>query len=228
MRILSVETSAKTASAAIWQDGVVIGEYNLNAGYTHSHTIMPMIQSLLDMTGLSIDGIDRIAVAAGPGSFTGLRIGMAAVKGISFATGIECIPVSTLLAICYNLAGMGGIICPAMDARRDNVYTALYSFGSDGRPESLYADCAATLAEITAEIDRLDQPVTIIGDGAELVYGHLKDSGIYNPDRHMLAPIQMRLQKAASLAVAAGHITETVSGDRLLPVYLRQPMAMQN
>ena len=142
MKILALDSSGMTASAAILEDGILRAEYTVNIGLTHSQTLLPMIDTISKMTGIKAEELDAIAIAAGPGSFTGLRIGSATAKGIGLAWDIPIVSVQTVDALAYNLYGTEGLICPMMDARRQQVYTGLYRFAAEGfrtesRPDEL-------------------------------------------------------------------------------------------
>ncbi|MGN0661063.1 MAG: tRNA (adenosine(37)-N6)-threonylcarbamoyltransferase complex dimerization subunit type 1 TsaB, partial [Oscillospiraceae bacterium] len=141
MIILGIDTSAQTASAAVCSEDRIIACGSVNAKLTHSQTIMPLVTSLLEAAHISLDGIDAFAVSKGPGSFTGIRIGVSAVKGLAFAKSKPCIGVSTLSALAYNMLGFDGIICPVMDARCSQVYNAVFRI-SGGAPERLCPDRA--------------------------------------------------------------------------------------
>ena len=132
MKILALDSSGMTASAAIMEDGILRAEYTVNIGLTHSQTLLPMIDTITGMTGIKTEELDAIAIAGGPGSFTGLRIGSSTAKGIALAWNIPVISVQTVDALAYNLYGTQGLICPMMDARRQQVYTGLYRFVMDG------------------------------------------------------------------------------------------------
>ena len=147
MKILALESSAKAASVCLWEDGVLLAESYQNSGLTHSRTLLPMCQTMLDNYGHQLSQVDVIAVASGPGSFTGLRIGLSTAKGLAWPRQLPCIGVSTLEAMAWNLAHMDGVICCAMDARRKQVYNALFE-AEDGQLTRLTPDRAISLAEL--------------------------------------------------------------------------------
>ena len=128
MRLLAIESSAKTASAAIWDDGIVVAEYTTNHKMTHSQTLLPMIDEIVKRTGVNLADISAIAISKGPGSFTGLRIGSATAKGLGQALNLPIVEVPTLEGLAYNLSEYEGLVCPCMDARRNHVYGAIYIF----------------------------------------------------------------------------------------------------
>lgn len=219
MKILAVESSAVSASAAVCDNGRIISENYINAGLTHSQTLMPMIKNCMDTAGVTLSDIDLVAVAHGPGSFTGIRIGIAAVKGIAFG-GKECCGVSTLEAMAYNLKGTDCIALCAMDARCSQVYMAMFDCGDD--VVRLCEDKAVMIAEIPEMIKNLKKDIIILGDGAELCYNYLKTVC----DNVRLAPMLSRYQRASGVAFAAEcGAGERVAADKLTPVYLRVPQA---
>lgn len=216
---MAVESSAVSASAAVCDNGRIISENYINAGLTHSQTLMPMIKNCMDTAGVELSDIDLVAVAHGPGSFTGIRIGIAAVKGIAFG-GKECCGVSTLEGMAYNLKGTDCVALCAMDARCSQVYMAMFDCGDE--VVRLCEDKAVMIAEIPEMIKNLKKDVIILGDGAELCYNYLKT--ICNNVR--LAPVISRYQRASGVALAAEcGAGERVTADKLTPVYLRVPQA---
>lgn len=219
MKILAVESSAVSASAAVCDNGRIISENYINAGLTHSQTLMPMIKNCMDTAGVTLNDIDLVAVAHGPGSFTGIRIGIAAVKGIAFG-GKECCGVSTLEGMAYNLKGTDCVALCAMDARCSQVYMAMFDCGDE--VVRLCEDKAVMIAEIPEMIKNLKKDVIILGDGAELCYNYLKTVC----DNVRLAPVISRYQRASGVALAAEcGAGERVTADKLTPVYLRVPQA---
>ena len=167
MLLFSLECSAAAASAAIYRDEKLLGEEFLNVPQTHSVTLLPMAKSLLEHTGISPAQIDYYAVSRGPGSFTGLRIGIAAIKGLAFPDDTPCIGVSTPEAIAYGLLGFEGTVIPMMDARCGQVYTALFQ-GKDGRLTRLSEDEALPLSELKEKLKSCTGPLWLCGDGAHL------------------------------------------------------------
>ena len=147
MKILALDSTAVAASVALCEDGELLGEYTVRNGNTHSQTLLPMVESLLSFFEMSADDIDLFAASSGPGSFTGVRIGAATVKGLAFGTQKPCLGVSTLEALAYNLIGQNGLICPVMNARRKQVYTALFRCQS-GQLERLLPDSALAITEL--------------------------------------------------------------------------------
>lgn len=223
MKILAVESSAGPASCAVYEDGKVLASSYINVKLKHSQTLLPMIDAMLKNSGVGIDDIDMLAVAAGPGSFTGIRIGVAAVKGIAFARGIPCVGVSTLAAMAHMAAAFNfdGIVCPAMDARCTQVYTAM--FECRGKTITrLTEDSALMIEELKNQIISTKKSVLFIGDGALLCYNAICQhcSNVY------IAPEPFRFQNAVGVAMQAANEPEkAVSADRLVPIYLRLPQA---
>ena len=220
MKILALESSAKAASCAVLADGELLASAWQAAGLTHSRTLLPMVEGMLKNSELTMEAMDAVAVAAGPGSFTGLRIGIAAVKGLAWAAEKPCIPVSTLEAMAWPLAHLEGSIVCAMDARRQQIYNAVF-LADSGALERLREDRALSLEEAAA-VAGLDGPMTIVGDGAQMCFEFFTARGI----DCRLAPVHLRLQSAAGVALAAWRRrTETVSAQELMPVYLRLSQA---
>ena len=225
MTVLSAESSAKAASCAVTKDGILLGEYYLNSGFTHSKTLLPMIDQLLSTLSIPPSDIDLLAVNRGPGSFTGIRIGVAAIKGLSFSCGAKCVGVSTLDSLCYNIPSYEGLICPVMDARVGQVYNALFE-RRGGVLTRLCADRAITVKDLEEELCALSSPFLLVGDGAGLCAGSFSQS---LSGRAQLAPESLRLSRASSVAAAAvaglGSIYEAVDGALLSCGYLRPSQA---
>jgi len=223
LKVLALDTSSKAASCALWDDGALKGEFYLNVGLTHSQTIMPMVQSLLQSTGAQLSEIDRFAVSTGPGSFTGLRIGLSAVKGMAMATGKPCVGVSTLEGLCRNIACFQGYLVPVMDARCMQVYTALFR-SETGAVTRLEEDMAIPLTQLEDKLRALPPaPMMLVGDGAALCLAQLAERlpGL------RISPEGLRLQRAGSVALLAAESTRTVPAAELEPAYLRLPQAQR-
>lgn len=223
MKILALETSAKAVSAAVTEDGKVLASGYQDTGLTHSRTLMPIVEGILKNTGLTMADIGAVAVAAGPGSFTGIRIGVSAAKGLAFAADKPAIGVSTLAAMARNAAFAGGLIVCAMDARRNQIYNALFE-AKDGSLTRLTPDRAIGLAELAEELRSDPRPKTVVGDGARLCQGSLLEAGV--PCR--LAPAHLVMQSAVSVALEAEALAAAgglVSPQALEPVYLRPAQA---
>ena len=224
MIILALESSAGPCSAALWEDGALIAQNWQNSGLTHSRTLLPMVEALLKNCGRTLDGVDVIAVAAGPGSFTGLRIGVAAAKGLAWPGDKLCAPCSTLESMAWPLAHLEGrlIVC-AMDARRKQVYNALFLATGEGL-ERLTPDRAISLAELGEELKNYKNPKIAVGDGAVLCYNSLVEA---IPELR-LAPAHLRLQSAWGVAQAAEELAARgglIPGGKLAPAYHRLSQA---
>ncbi len=225
MKILAIDTSATAASACIAQEDKIIGEFFINTALTHSQTLVPMIEQLSKNTGVPISELDAVAVNAGPGSFTGVRIGVAAVKGISFANNLPCVSVSTLESMAYNLLGEDCIVCSVMDARCSQVYNALFKLNSKN-VERICPDRALSLDDLKQELLKYNEKIVLVGDGAELCFRHFENS-LKNAE---IAYINRRIQTASSTAcVAFKKLSEgdTLSSEELMPTYLRLPQAQR-
>ncbi len=219
MRILAIESSAKAASVALCEDGKLTAQYFQNCGLTHSRTLMPMAEALLKNCDLTSADIDLFAAAAGPGSFTGIRIGVSAAKGLAWGAGKPCCGVSTLEAMAWQvLCAKDSVVCCVMDARRNEVYNAL--FRTDGqRPERICGDRAISLEKLAEEYTG-ETPWLFVGDGAELCRDYFDKKGL----RGALAPGHLIMQSAWGVARAA-ETKEPVTPELLKPVYLRLSQA---
>ena len=223
MKILAFETSAKAASVAITDNGKLLGESYQNTGLTHSQTLMVMAEDLLKACNLSVKDVQAVAVAAGPGSFTGVRIGVAAAKGFAWGAELPCYGVSTLEAMALNLGVWEGYVVPAMDARRNQVYTAIFR-AEKGALTRVEEDMAISLAELGEKIKNFAQPVFLVGDGALLCYNTLLEEV---PDL-VLPPEHRMHQRAAGVALAAQVMADNGdpgNGAELTPNYLRLSQA---
>ena len=223
MTILAFETSAKAASAALFREGVLLGETYQNTGLTHSQTLLSMAESLMASCGVTPVEIDAVAAAAGPGSFTGVRIGVAAAKGFAWGREIPCVGVSTLAAMAVGLGAWQGYVCPVMDARRSQVYNALFRVDC-GKCTRIREDRAISLRDLGEDVKNLSGPIFLVGDGSVLCYNTLLETvpGLVLPPEHR------RHQRAAGVALEAARILETgerPSGAELVPNYLRLSQA---
>ena len=220
MKILSLDSSSVTASVSVTENGKVLGEGFINNGLTHSQTLMPLVAETLEKSGVSIKDIDLFAVTNGPGSFTGVRIGIASVKGMADALGKECIPVSTLEAIAQPLNTQDVIACAVMDARCNQVYTASFIGG-----KRLSQDRAILIDELADELKEYGKKTVFIGDGAVLCYERLKDK----LDNVSLADESIRYIHASGIGFIAeektGRGESPVNSAKLVPFYLRLPQA---
>ena len=221
MLMLALESSAKAASAAVFEDGRLLGLTVEMSGLTHSRTLLPMAEDLLRNLDRDVKALDVVAVAHGPGSFTGLRIGMAEAKGLCWALRIPAVGVSTLEAMAYGGPDAeGALLCCAMDARRSQVYNALFRVES-GRPVRLTEDRAIAASDLASELPLYGGSWVLLGDGAELCLREL--SGVPGLALH-LAPEPLRVQSARGVGLAALE-REPRPVDELLPVYLRLSQA---
>ena len=219
MLILAFESSAKPASAALVKDGQLLSQYMQCSALTHSRTLLPMAEDMLKNAELRLSNVDLIAVAHGPGSFTGIRIGVATVKGLAWAAEKPCVGVSTLEAMAWHGLAVGGYICPVMDARRSQVYNALFKI-ENGRPVRMTDDRPIALDELSKEVTALGAPVFLVGDGAALCFEYFTAHGV----PCVMAPDNLRWQDAWGVAMAAADKTPG-NADELLPVYLRLSQA---
>lgn len=217
MLILGVESSAVSASAAVYEDEKMLSSKFINAGLTHSQTLLPLIVDALKSANKSFDDIEKIAVSVGPGSFTGVRIGVATVKGIAFKKNIPCVAVSALEAIANNdFFEEGAVICACMDARRNQFYNALFKI-NDGKVSRITPDRAIDIMQIKSDTEKFDN-VIVAGDGAELAYKTLQSDNVF------LADETSRFQNADSV-IRASFGKQTVLPEKLMPVYLRLSQA---
>ena len=223
MITLAIDSSAVAASAALTEDGKILGEFFCNTGLTHSQTLMPMIRCLLQSTKTSLENVGLFAVSAGPGSFTGIRIGVASVKGLAFPFGTPCVGVSTLEALAWNLAHLSGTVCAVMDARCGQVYNAVFRV-SGGAPERLTPDRAVAADELAAECANAPKPLFLVGDGAKLCYNRrgFQAIGALLPPEALIYQRAVGVANAAAAAFANG---AAVSPAALRPVYLRPAQA---
>lgn len=223
MLILAFETSAKAASAALLEDGRLLGESYQNTGLTHSQTLLVMAEHLLAQCGKTVAEVTAVAVAAGPGSFTGVRIGVAAAKGFAWGRELPCYGVSTLEAMALSLGAWQGYVCPCMDARRSQVYNALFSV-SQGTLERLREDRAIALTELAEELKALDGPIFLVGDGSTLTYRTLSGEipNLVLPPEHRGHQRADGVALLAAQKIAAG---EPGDANALTPNYLRLSQA---
>ena len=223
MLILAFETSAKAGSAALMDDNKLLGESYNNTGLTHSQTLLTMAEDLLKNCGYGPKDVTAVAVAEGPGSFTGVRIGVAAAKGFAWGGELPCYGVSTLEAMAKQMGVFQGYICPVMDARRSQVYNALFH-AEKGQLHRICDDRAIALADLAEELKNLKEPIFLVGDGSVLCYNTLLESV-----PNLVCPPEHRMhQRAAGVALAAKEmISQGLPGDAaaLTPNYLRLSQA---
>lgn len=223
MTILAFETSAKAASVALSRDGILLGESYQNTGLTHSQTLLSMAQSLILSCGLTPEDVEAVAAASGPGSFTGVRIGVAAAKGFAWGRELKCVGVSTLAAMAAYINVYDGIVCPVMDARRNQVYNALFDC-SCGNCTRIREDRAISLQELGEDVKNFAKPIFLVGDGSVLCYNTLLEAvpGLVLPAEHR------RHQRASGVALEAERMLQAggdFSGASLVPNYLRLSQA---
>ena len=223
MLILAFETSAKAGSVALWQDGKLLGESYQNTGLTHSQTLLSMAENLIASCGYTPQDVTAAAVAAGPGSFTGVRIGVAAAKGFAWGLEIPCCGVSTLEAMAENLGIYDGYVLPVMDARRSQVYNALFR-ADQGVLSRIKEDRAISLADLCEELKDIGGPIYLVGDGSPLTYNTLKEQipALILPPEHRMH------QRAAGVAMVAERMLqkgELCDAAALTPNYLRLSQA---
>ena len=226
MKILAIEASGPVAGCALLEDGTLTAEYSVQYKKKHSQSLVPMLNEMKEMLDLDLSSIDFIAVTAGPGSFTGLRIGAATVKGLGLALDKPVLPVPTVDSLACGLYGTDRVICPLMDARRQQVYTGIYE-NKDGL-RVLEPQCETALTEITGKLNELGREVIFLGDGVPVNEEALRDE-MKVP--YLIAPAHLNRQRAASTAVRAAQIyaekgeEALVSADDFRPEYLRVPQA---
>lgn len=223
MKILALETSATAASAAVCEDENLIAQSFQRTGLTHSATLLPMVESMLKNAGMTLQEMDLIAVAAGPGSFTGLRIGVSAAKGLAWPLDKPCAGVSTLEAMAWQLVGMEGVVCAAMDARRQQVYNALFEL-SDGKPVRLTPDRAISLEELERELANVEKTQIMVGDGAHLCYNAYEKIGrpVKMAPPHLLFQSAWGVARCALEQARSGQLTDAAG---LVPNYHRLSQA---
>lgn len=223
MLILAFETSAKAASVALLEDGKLLGESYQNTGLTHSQTIMVMAEDLLKQCGKTVADVTAVAVANGPGSFTGIRIGVAAAKGFAWGAELPCVGASTLASMAVGLGIWQGYVCPVMDARRSQVYNALYHVDC-GKYTRIREDRAISLQELGEDVKNLSEPIFLVGDGSVLCYNTLSEKV-----PGLILPPEARMhQRAAGVALEAERLLRsggTFPAGALVPNYLRLSQA---
>ena len=222
MIILALDSTAQTGAVALCRDEKLVASFTLNTGNTHSETLLPSVEAVLKLGDVTVDDVDLFAISKGPGSFTGVRIGAATVKGMAFGKDKPCIGVSTLEALAYNLRGFSGIACPVMNARRSQVYNALFRV-ENGKIERLCPDRAIALSDLAEELAAYgDTPVYLSGDGYEMTREALTNCNLG------VTPEELIYQSGYSVAMcglAAYEAGERTTDAELVPTYLRLPQA---
>ena len=236
MKICSIDSSGLVAGVAITENDITVADYSIQYKITHSQTLMPMLDEIVKRIGMDISDVDALAVAAGPGSFTGLRIGSATVKGLGLVIDKPVVAVPTLEALAYNAYGADGLVCPIMDARRHQVYTGIYSFEYNKETceydmKCLLPQTACEFDELVDKLNELGKRVMFLGDGVPVFAGEMNEKLTVE---YSLAPAHMNRQRAAALgALAVRYMENRVDGlegvvtsaDDFAPVYLRLSQA---
>ena len=223
MLILGIDTAAAPCCAAVYDTDKqqTLGSFVINNKLTHSVTLMPVVSDLLRNSGITTEDIDLFAVANGPGSFTGLRIGISAVKGMAFAASKPCAAVSTLEAMAYNVAMCDGIVCASIDARCNQVYTATF-LNDNGTVTRLTDEECLKSDELAARLSEYDGDIILVGDGAQLVKKAADEQGVDT----RLAPDPLRFQTGYGICLAAMN-AERIAPEQLMPMYLKLPQAQR-
>lgn len=225
MKLLALDSSAVSASVAIFQDDKLIGEFFINTKQTHSQTLMPMVEHTLACTKTALEDIDLFAISAGPGSFTGVRIGVACIKGMAFVQNKPCIGVSTLEAMAYPLNMFNGIVCAVMDARCEQVYSGLFRV-NNGAVTRLKEDCAIAITDLAAQLQIFSGDVIyLVGDGANLC----RQAEAFQTLPMQLVAEHLQYQRAVGVAQCANaqisRGVAAITAEQLAPIYLRLPQA---
>ena len=224
MKILALDSSGLVASVAVAEDDNLIGEYTVNYKKTHSQTLLPMLDTVAKMIDLDLETVDAIAIAKGPGSFTGLRIGSATAKGLGLALDKPIVEIPTVDGLAYNLWGAGDLVCPLMDARRNQTYTGIYEF-QNGEMQVVEPQCAVDISKIVEKINDLQRPVVFLGDGVPVFRVYIEEH-VQVP--YSFAPAHLNKQRAGAVAVLAFTYLQkgqTVSAGEHQPDYLRLSQA---
>lgn len=224
MKILGIDSSGLVATVALQSDDILVGEYTIHNQKTHSQTLLPMIHDMLELAGTGAEELDAIAVAAGPGSFTGLRIGAATAKGLGQALGIPLVAVPTLEGLAYNLAGADVLVCPMMDARRNQTYYGIYDVSGD-LPRAVVSQEVAPIETVFEKIRKIGQEILFIGDGVPVFAQRLaEESGL----SYRLGADSVRYQRASSVTALGRKYMEmgkAVPAKEFAPTYLRLSQA---
>ncbi len=228
MKVLAIDSSGLVATVAVVEDNELLAEYTTNYKKTHSQTLLPMLEHVKEMIDLDLNTVDYLAVAAGPGSFTGLRIGSATVKGLGLALNKPVVEVPTLEGLAYNLCGTDHLVCPLMDARRNQVYTGIYEFEAEEHTwqmKTVKEQCAVDVAEIIEECNKLGRPVIFLGDGVPVYEAKIAEL-CRVPYTFALAGMnRQRAAAVAALAVKYAGEGKVVSAAEHAPEYLRKSQA---
>ena len=224
MLILSLESTASMASAALWRDGSLLAQYSLQSGNTHSTTLLPMAQSILTSASLTAADVDLFACTVGPGSFTGVRIGTATVKGLAFGSGKPCVGVSSVEALAWGMRGVNGIVCPLINARRTQYYSALFRI-CGGEVTRLTEDDVILDVDLPGILAAYDEPVWLCGDGYAAAWrGELHPKLQYTPEM-LRQPSAFAAADCAAKMYADAEDKSVFTDAALVPVYLRKTQA---
>lgn len=218
MLVLAIDTTTSVCSVALAEDDRLVGEIATNLPRTHSQRLMPMVETLFAETATKPEDLDLLAVTRGPGSFTGLRIGIATVKGMGLALDLPVAGLSTLQVLAHNFSQ--GLVCPVLNARLDQVYTALYRSGTGPVPENIIPEHPASVEDLLAELREYKEPIWFCGDGVDLVY----PAAVQVLTTPVRAPFHLNRPRAAALVDLARQ-APTCSADALTPLYLRDSQA---
>ncbi|MCR4647961.1 MAG: tRNA (adenosine(37)-N6)-threonylcarbamoyltransferase complex dimerization subunit type 1 TsaB [Lachnospiraceae bacterium] len=225
MKILALDSSGLVASVAYLEDGKIKGNINVNYQKTHSQTLLPMLDELVKTLDINLSEVDCIAVANGPGSFTGLRIGVATVKGLGLSLRKDIVPVSTLEALSLNWYGANGIVCPIMDARRSQVYAAAYRFGKEVKGEEVIEPVNCEISKLLEKLEGFGEKIYFTGDGVPVYREYIEN----NLKAETVFPMPVNAyQNAGNVAVLGQYYAEkglTKKAEEVSPVYLRKPQA---
>ncbi len=224
MKVLSIDSSGLVATVAVMVDDILVGEYTIHNKKTHSQTLLPMISDMLAMAEVEPNELDCIAVSAGPGSFTGLRIGASTAKGLAWTLGVPIVSVSSLMALAMNVQQKGALVCPIMDARRSQVYYGVYRIG-EGIPEIVVEPDVAPIEEVVDQLSQFGEMVTFLGDGVPVFENVLREQ--MDVPVSFAAPYE-RYQRGASVAVLGQLLYQegkSMKAAEFAPVYLRKSQA---
>lgn len=224
MNVLSIESSGLVASVALMSEDILVGEYTIHNKKTHSQTLLPMISDMLDMAEVDRNEIDCVAVSAGPGSFTGLRIGASTAKGLAWTIGVPVVPVSSLMGLAANISQEGAVVCPIMDARRSQVYYGIYRIRK-GIPEEICKPDVTSIEEAVEKVNQIGEPAIYLGDGVPVFQEIVKERSVIPVT---FADARNRYQSGASVARLGAILFERgqyVPAGEFAPVYLRKSQA---
>lgn len=224
MKLLAIDSSGLVAAVALLDGDILVGEYTIHNKKTHSQTLLPMIDAMLGMADISIDEVEGIAVAEGPGSFTGLRIGASTAKGLAQGIHVPIVGVPTLEGLAYNLAGADALVCPMMDARRNQAYYGIYDV-KEAVPVVVEPQAAASIEDVVKKVNALERPIIFIGDGVPVFREYLESAVTVE---YRYGADSVRYQRASSVASLGRLYFEqgkAVPAEQFAPFYLRMSQA---